>query len=238
MLLLSGFACMLPAGPVDLALGAQRLLAFLCLHERPVLRCYVAGSLWPDKSETRAAANLRSALWRLHQSGLPLVDASPTHMRLQPQVTVDARLAVARARRLIDGDLAEADDGQDVVDAGDLLPDWYDDWVLIERERLRQLRLHALEAVCLALVDRGRYSQAIEAGLSAVAAEPLRESAHRALIRAHLAEGNHAEAIRQLARCRAVLEDSLGIPPSPGIMRLVYGDQVPGGAVAGARSAS
>ena len=221
--LLAGMAVVGPSGLLDLPLGAQRLLAFLCLQERPVLRNHVAGVLWPDKNESRASANLRSALWRLHQPGVTLVRASATHMCLDPAVEVDVNQAVAQARALIDG-IADDLTSTEIVDGGELLPDWYEDWVLVERERFRQLRLHALEALCLSLVDRGRFAMAIDAGLAAVAAEPLRESAHRALIIAHLAEGNPAEAIRQLAALRAVLEDALGIGPSLELVRLVHGD--------------
>ena len=79
----------------------------------------------------------------------------------------------------------------------DLLPDWNEDWVLIERERFRQARLHALEALCDRFSEAGRMMPAIQAGLAAVTADPFRESAHRALIRTHLREGNRSEALRQ-----------------------------------------
>ena len=222
--LLAGMAVVGPCGLLDLPLGAQRLLAFLCLQDRPVMRNYVAGVLWPDKNENRASANLRSGLWRLHQPGVTLVRASATHLCLDPTVKVDVNQAVDEARALINGTAGNDLTSTDLLDGGELLPDWYEDWVLIERERFRQLRLHALEALCLNLVDRGRFAMAIDAGLAAVAAEPLRESAHRALIIAHLAEGNPAEAIRQLVAFRAVLEDALGICPSAELVRLVHGD--------------
>src|SRR6266571_3495035 len=51
----------------------------------------------------------------------------------------------------------------------DLLPYWYEDWVLVERERFRQLRLHALEALCEQLTALGRFDHAVEAGIAAVA---------------------------------------------------------------------
>ena len=82
--------------------------------------------------------------------------------------------------------------------SADLLPDWYDDdWVLVEREQYHQLRLHALEAMCARLTSIGRFGQAVQAGLAAVQGEPLRESAHYILIKAHLAAGNRWEATRQ-----------------------------------------
>jgi len=103
----------------------------------------------------------------------------------------------------------------------DLLPDWYDDWVLVERERYNQLRLHAIEALCHHLTAAGHHAEAIDAGLAAVRAEPLRESAHQVLIRAHLAEGNRWEAVRQYERCRRLLLDELGVEPSRALQALL-----------------
>ena len=105
--------------------------------------------------------------------------------------------------------------------AHDLLPACYDDWILVECERFHQLRLHALEALCERLTAAERYGEAIDAGLAAVCGEPLRESAHRALIKAHLAEGNYAEAGRQYELCRRILRDELGIVPSEGLRKLM-----------------
>jgi hypothetical protein len=73
--------------------------------------------------------------------------------------------------------------------SADLLPDWYDDWVLLEAEDWRRLRLHALEALAGRLIALGRWGEAANAAGAAVRAEPLRESARAALIQAHLAVG-------------------------------------------------
>jgi DNA-binding SARP family transcriptional activator len=102
-------------------------------------------------------------------------------------------------------------------DSGDLLPDWYDDWVIIERERFRELRVEALERICRQLSGVGRYGDAVQAGLAAVAAEPLRESAHQALIGAHLAEGNRTDALRQYQLLSYLLRRDLDLEPSPGV---------------------
>jgi DNA-binding SARP family transcriptional activator len=106
-------------------------------------------------------------------------------------------------------------------DAGELLPDWYDDWVVIERERHRQLRLHALEQLSARLSADGRHAAATEAGLAAIASEPLRESAHRVLIAVHLAEGNRGEALRQYRVCCGLLDRDLKVGPSPALQALV-----------------
>lgn len=199
---------------IRLPFGAQRLLALLAIHDRPLHRGFVAGVLWPDATEKHAAASLRSALWRLSQpsDGRETVIASPQTLALASTVRVDLREALAAANALLEGTAGTADVS---MFTGDVLSDWYEDWVMVARERFRQLRLHALELLCLRLSSEGRGAAAVEAGLAAVAGEPLRESAHRALIQAHLAEGNVVEAIRQHGRFRELLRAELGVEPSP-----------------------
>ena len=133
---------------VSLPLSAQRLLAFVALHDHPLLRVYVAGTLWIDASDERAGASLRSSLWRLNRPGHVLVAATGTHLRLDAAVDVDLRRAFALAHRLLDG-TADDDDvaAGEAALGGELLPDWYDDWLVFERERFRQVSLHALEAL-------------------------------------------------------------------------------------------
>ena len=108
----------------------------------------------------------------------------------------------------------------DVLSA-DLLPDWYDDWVLLEGEDWRQLRLHTLEALARQFTTDGRYGDATGAALAAVRADPLRESPHTTLIHAHLAEGNQSEAIREFDRYRAQLRSELGLEPTAELQALI-----------------
>jgi DNA-binding SARP family transcriptional activator len=213
--LLDGFELRCAGERVALPPAAQRVLAFLALRDRPVLRLHVAGILWLDASEERSCANLRSALWRLRRPGHELVEASGSHVALAPTVAVDVRRMVAAARRLLDGGPGGWDGELDGALTGELLPDWYEDWVLVERERLRQLQLHALESLSERLLEEGRFGYAAEAALAAVRMEPLRESAHRALVSVHLAEGNRGEAVRQYRAYRDRLEEELGLGPSP-----------------------
>jgi DNA-binding SARP family transcriptional activator len=207
---------------VNLPLSAQRLLAFVALHEHPLHRVYVAGTLWFHASDDRAGASLRSSLWRLNRPGHVVVEATSRHLQLAPDVDVDLRRALAVAHRLLDGS-ADADDLElgEAALRGELLPDWYDEWLLFERERFRQVSLHALEALAERLVCAGEVARALEAALSAVRIEPFRESAHRVLIRVHLAEGNRSEALRQYELCRRLLRDRLGVEPSAGLTELL-----------------
>lgn len=207
---------------VTIARPAQRLLAFLGVRSRPQLRTTVASTLWADVSEDRAAANLRSALWKIRRSGWSPVMVSGSHLCLSDAVDVDLTSLVARARRLVaDDSPLDREDVDIPALADDLLPGWDEDWLVVEREALRQLRVHALESLCRRLSAQGRHAEAIDAGQAAVAADPLRETAQRALVEAHLAEGNASEAIRQLRLYRRALEDCLGIQPSTDLVRLV-----------------
>ncbi len=161
-----------------MASSAQRLVAFVALHERAVPRLHASGALWAESSERRANSSLRSALWRVPSpAGVEVIEASDTHLWLNPRVSVDFKETVAWATSILDptGTAQQPHDPGLQVLRDDLLPEWYEDWVLVERERFRQLRLHALEAICERFTEEGKYGLALEAGLAAVAAEPLRE---------------------------------------------------------------
>ena len=224
--LLDGFTLRLDGGvrPVpadDLPRGVQRLVASLSLCGRPA-RTAIAGQLWPEVPEEKAHRSLRSALWRLHKVAPGLVEVSGGALCLARGVRVDVRELIAWAQRMLDP--ASAADPTTVPDVGlrgELLPGWYDDWVLLERERVRQLRMHALEALAEKLAAAGRYGEAVQAAYAAVVAEPLRESAHRAVVRVHLVEGNVAEAVRAYDSFRRMLAEELGVAPSSQMDRLV-----------------
>ena len=200
--------------------SAQRVVAFVALHERPLLRGYVAGSLWLDASDERAAGSLRSALWRVQRAVPGLLETDGRTVRIAAAVRVDFREAERDARAVLGGDGAGVE--RDAL-AHDLLPDWYDDWVLLERERFRQLRLRGLDALAQRLLRDGRLDRALDAALLALSGEPLRESAHRTLVAIHLADGNAVEALRQFRLCRRLLGDQLGIEPSERMRALVAG---------------
>ena len=220
--LINGFELHRAGAPVTLPFGAQRLIAFLALKEHPVLRSQVAGTLWPEALDGQAGANLRSTLWRIRRSGCSAVAGTGGHVGLAPWVMVDLRDTYAVAYRVLDP-AAETDVSPSTISRfeRDLLPDWYEDWVQADRERFRQIRLHTLERLSERLAERGLFAGAIEAALSAIAGEPLRESAHRTLIRIYLMEGNKGEAIRQYVMYQRLLWDELGIQPSVELQRLV-----------------
>ena len=220
--ILGGFELSSDGQVVELPLAVQRVTAFVALQRRPVQRAYVAGRLWLDTTERRAHAALRTTLWRARVPAGELLSATTTHLRLADSVRVDYRDVIDCAERVLRevgsygrGELAC------IAGSGELLPDWYDEWLITERERVRQLRCLALETLCDRFRSHGRHGEAMQAGIAAVAGDPLRESAHRALIRAHLAAGNSVDAIRQYRILATLLRRELGLPPSAATQALV-----------------
>jgi len=213
--------------------GSQRLVAFLALRSSWVKRALIAGTLWPDTSEGRAHASLRSTLSRMDRDIRGSIEVTQERLRLAAHVTVDLVSSKALAQRLIapNGELADGDVSPSAIAAlsADLLPDWYDDWVLLEVEDWRQVRLHALEALSKQFMHRRLFADAALAALAAVKADPLRESPHATLMRVHLVEGNQSEALRVYARYRELLRSELGIAPSRGLHALIDGIERLGG---------
>ena len=193
--------------------GSKQLLAFVSLRRRRVERRQAAGALWPLADEERAAGNLRSALWRLRRAGINVLVADKWALALNTNVLVDLHLMEQWAARLIEGRAAGSDLTVSpwATDALDLLPGFYEDWALMERERIRQRILHALEALSERLAAAGRFADAVEAAMLATSAEPLRESAQRTLIKAHIAEGNLTEARRSYRAYHDLVHRELGV---------------------------
>ncbi|WP_436532142.1 AfsR/SARP family transcriptional regulator [Actinoplanes sp. HUAS TT8] len=195
--LIGGFGLTLPAGPATVAESLQRLIAFVALRG-PTPRTAIAGTLWPATCDDRSLASLRTAAWRLRRQAPGLLAGTPGALGLDPAV----RLDVARL-------------GEFTGPAWpDLLPGWYDDWVVMERERLRHRYLRLLEADATSAIAAGRPAAALDRALAAAAADPLRESAHRLVIRALLADGNLAAAYRHLGLVRALFREQLGVAPT------------------------
>jgi DNA-binding SARP family transcriptional activator len=220
--LLGGFDLRYRDRSVPLPSSAERLVAFLALHSGSPKRSFVAGTLWPETSEGRAAGSLRSSLWRVRRVGPTVVGSSVTQLWLSRDVRVDVHRLKDIIRSALEGrrELRKSEVARLMAPA-DLLPGWYEEWVLLERERLRQLRLHALERLCERLIEGRRFGLAVEAGMAAVSEEPLRESPHRVLMKAHLAEGNASEALREYRRYRQLLNEELGLDPSPEMEHLL-----------------
>ncbi|WP_405016765.1 bacterial transcriptional activator domain-containing protein [Kitasatospora sp. NBC_00070] len=223
--LLRGFEVSCAGTRIPLPAGAQHLLAFLALQGvGGAQRITVAEQLWPDCTSWRAAANLRSALCRSRLlGGTTAIDSVGQRLRLAPAVRVDLHTAGAAAQQIFAGLDPLPASCAALVDAlsGELLPGWTEDWLLLERERWDQTRLHALEALAHQLHRAEQYLAALETALTAVSIDPIRETAHRIVIEVHLAEGNLASALRCYQQYRGLLQRELNVAPSPRMTSLV-----------------
>ncbi|MGM1062415.1 AfsR/SARP family transcriptional regulator [Saccharothrix sp. Mg75] len=218
--LLDGFVLEHGPAPLHVIPGARRLLALLAVRQAPVSRVVVAAVLWPEATARRAAACLRSTLWRLASSGAPLVAPTEDALRLDDAVDVDFHRACRFAATA--GAHAVPPDPEAVaLLKADLLPGWSQPWLLAEQDWWREARLRALEALSTRFRSAGDRHRAHQAALAAVQSDPLRESAHRTLVQLHLEDGNPAQAVRQYRAYRTRLRAELGMEPSPEIHRLV-----------------
>jgi two-component SAPR family response regulator len=144
---------------------------------------------------------------------------------LTGEVSVDVRAAGRRAREIVTSPSRPGtlDGYTELLEtlSRELLPGWCDEWLMIERERWDQARLHALEALARRLLTARLHLPALEVALAAAAIEPMREGAHRTIVEIHIAEGNSASAIKQYQRYRSMLHRELGIAPSQEMQRLI-----------------
>ena len=227
---MNGFQLLHDGVEVQLSETAERLLAVLAVKGKSIHRLKLSAMFWPDASEKQALANLRSALWRLNGPAHDALDIAPRSLSIATSVRVDLHASQDLAHRILDRTSVLTDD-QLLATAthlqDDLLAGWYDEWAIQEAERWRQLRMHALEAAARRLGEATHFAAALDIALLAVEADPLRESAHTEVIKAHLAEHNHSEAIRAYDRCCSILRDELGLEPSEHLRTLVKRSTLP-----------
>jgi DNA-binding SARP family transcriptional activator len=217
LVLMDGFSLRVDGAVRRLPASAQRLVAFVALQGRAVSRQRAAFTLWPDASEARAYGSLRTALFRLRAvcpGGSVL--GCRSEFELSANVGVDVRRAheLAASLRTVDAGGGDAKELERLLEGGELLPDWYDDWVLVERERYHEVRVRALETLCELHLASGEMTAAIGSASAAVRADPLRESSRRLLIHALLVEGNRVAALAHNSQFRQLLQP-LGLVPSP-----------------------
>lgn len=219
---------------VPLAADARRLVAYLAVHPRPQEPAALAADLWPGVDTDAAVRLLDEAVAAVGVPGLlDGTDGGP--LALAADVEVDLAEAMQLVRTLPETPLGPVSDAEQCPSAprprpdlallsADILPGWTAAWIAVERERFRQLRLHALEELSLRLSAAGRYADAVAVAESTVRSAPSRESARRALIEVHLAEGEVAAAVAAYDEYQELLRSSVGpaasgleglLPPSP-----------------------
>lgn len=202
----------------------QRLITALALlGERP--RTYLAGLLWPDSSDAQAAVGLRVSIWHINHELPGLLDADETtdvSVALNPQVHVDTR-DLERELQAPASERTEPHRRLERLRTAELLPGWYEDWVLVEQERFRALRTAALDSMASYQLRQGNTEETKAASKLAISLEPFRESSYRLLIQAHLATGDLAAALKTYRSFSADLRREFGVGPSPSLAKLVAG---------------
>lgn len=226
--LLGGFSLLIGGTLVAVPPASERLLAFVATYCRgAVPRALVAARLWPDAPERCAYANLRSTLSRMCSIGRTALDVTSYTVCLAQDASVDLRRSRALAALVLAPGSSTRDRGFGVETvtelSADLLPGWYEDWAVQEAEAWRYLRTHALGTLAEDFIASRRYAEAVIAAHAAVRADPLRESSCATLIRAHLAEGNAAQALREFDRYVRRLRAEMGLEPPPRLCRLIAG---------------
>jgi DNA-binding SARP family transcriptional activator len=171
-------------------------------------------NLWPSLPEDRARANLRRTLWQLPAGW---VVASSWELRLMAEVDLDDAHEVAALAMTS----TPLEPRQVELLRHDLLPGWYEEWLMPEQDQFHLQRIQALEQVCHTATKAQDFGLATSAGLAAVCAEPLRESAVTALVAAHLGEGNRYEAVRRYHDYASLLRRELDVEPSAELAALM-----------------
>ena len=208
----------------------QELLSYLLIHrDRPHSREALASLLWGDTSTEKSKKYLRQALWRLHAalncdngnvSEVLMVDhdwlsLNPCSNLWTDVADFERAFAVAEG---IPGRQLDAEKALLLKDAvtlynDDLLPGYYQDWILFERERLQNMYLLMLDKLIVYLQFRGEYEVAQGYGATILRYDPARERTHRQLMHLYSLAGDRTSALRQFERCAHALNQELGVKP-------------------------
>ena len=210
----------IPPSPIPNATARSLLAYLLTYRERPHTRDLLAGTFWPDLPDDLARRRLSQALWLIRKSldhHLQLSIEGDT-VQLLPDMPLILDVAdfdnLAACPAVNENALRAWLDALELY-RGDFLAGYYEDWILFERERLRERLLELLERLTSALKARGDYERALAVARRLTTEDPWREAAHREVMRLlHLLDRD-AEALRQAELCCHILETELHIPPEP-----------------------
>jgi DNA-binding SARP family transcriptional activator len=184
----------------------------------------LAALLWPEATHARARHNLRQLLVELRRAVSP-----PWFKEVGETIALD--LGALEVDAVEFERLAAGDDPEDLLRAaalyrGDLLAGLgeqsapYEDWLLSERERLRELALGAFAKLLRHQLATEAIEPAIHTALRVLALEPAQEAAHRTLMRLYARQGRRAAALRQYQLCVGALQRELGAEPEEATGRL------------------
>jgi DNA-binding SARP family transcriptional activator len=196
---------------------AQRLLSYLLLHRHtPYTRESIAFALWPDYSEKEALGMLRRALSELRAALPSLIEGEwivsargELYWNLYAPYWLDLEVFEQLIRRATPAAFHQAV----TLYSGDLLADWDEEWVLVERERLRQRQLNALRQLVAHHRALAEYETALHLAHQTLALDPLAEAIYRDLMALHYEAGDRAAALAEYDRLCILLREELGVEP-------------------------
>lgn len=209
----------------------RSLFAYLVTYrQQPHTRVRLARTFWPDKPSDRARRNLNTTLWRLRRT-LP-----PGYLRTEGErISFDSsgdywvdvaayEEALQRAGLFQDGAAALVGPYQNRLEylqraaelyRGDFLAGFYEDWSLVEAERLRALYLQVLSGLLASHRAGGEYEAALELALRLLEVDPLHEETHQQAMEMYALLGRHEQALAQFEACRRLLREELDVEPMP-----------------------
>jgi DNA-binding SARP family transcriptional activator len=211
--------------PLHLGGREQRLTALLALRGRRP-RTLVAATMWPDTVEDRARASLRTAIKRTQEHAPGLLEADRSTIGLSRDVRVDVNEVVRAMRAASARQQRNPAALLSLLESAELLPGWYDDWVLYEREKLEQTKVRTLEALATTAYESGDLHTALHAARAASRIEPLLDAMRSIVIKARLGLGDVSGAAQELRRYRRFLAQELGIEPPAELSALFEGLRV------------
>ena len=206
-----------------LPLKAQALLCYLAVSGRSHSREALVGLLWGELSEEAARANLRTMLPKLRQVLEPFLEISretvgfnrassydlDVELFLGSLTDLEAEADIAMLRKAVTlyrGDFLEGFH----VDGVPL----FEEWLLGQRERLKQLQVQALHMLAVHHTERREYAAATDYLSRLLRLEPWREDSHRQLMTMLALSGQRDAALLQYRKCCQVLRDELGLGAS------------------------
>ncbi len=215
-----------PLPPIPSQKGRSLLAYLLTYRGQPHTRDLLAGLFWPDLPDARARRRLSQTLWQvrrvLETTASPesylLSDANSVQFNTQAPYWLDVEAFERGVRSTAERSDVQALEGLRIaveLYRGDFLAGHYDEWIVVERERLRELYLTALEHLVRLCKAHNDFEQALGYARRITLHDPLREEAHREVMRLCHHLGRTNEALRQYELCRTVLQEELGVEPTP-----------------------
>jgi predicted ATPase/DNA-binding SARP family transcriptional activator len=216
---------------------ARLLLAWLALRRgQSGSREEIGALLWSERSEAQAHQSLRQTLAVIR---VALDDMADDILAIDRETVAFAPGAVLSDVAFLlqcgpdspvtDLERAVRDYGGEFLEGISIHDPLAQDWLQGRRAELRAIATKRFEWLLNAYAQAGRHAEAEPIAARLIEIDPLAEEGHRALIRALLAGGKRALAVRQYQRCRDILMRELSVEPSAetkALMRVAAPDEL------------